>query len=549
MKTKEKRQEKIARLIRQASEIKDQDFLAGIQMAKQALDLARGSTPEEQVLPEKLAESQYILGVLQGEAYEQDEALGVLFEAYAIFSQLGNSTRQAETLLAISRVYLKCHDHDLALEYASRALRAFETLRDRKNEANTLFAIGCMYLKSGFLSVAMNYFNKTISIARELANEHIEANALDQMAVISLQQKEYSAALGHSLKSLEIHQRYVNTDAQVKTLLLMSKVHQQLGANEDAWDCLQQGLLLSQQSNLPGLEVEALLQMGKFHISRGDFNKAMQSLEQALEKNSQRTIGGSQRWIAAEIHQSMSLAFSHQEKYQQALDHYRQYHELELKNLREESDSMIKGQQVAHRMETARKEAEIFELRNVELRQEIEERIHIQAELEKNILIDPLTGCFNRRHWLELAQREINRSARYQQPLSVIILDIERLRSINAAHGNEAGDKALQHTAERCQKNLRKPDILARYGEDEFVILLPQTALKGAQLLAERLREDIEDTPLKFSNHQISIQVSIGTACMTPGEDLTTEALLDRVTHSLYREKTARRDIKGSKTA
>ncbi len=540
MKPQETREEKIARLIRQSGDIKSKDFLAGIQMAKQALDLARGSSPDEPVLPEKLAESQFILGVLQGEAYEQDEALGALFEAYAIFSQLGNPTRQAEALLAISQVYRKCHDHDLALEYAARALRAFETLRDRENEARTLYAIGCMYLKSGFLSVAMNYFNKATSIARELSNDQIEANALEQMAVISLQQKEYSASLGHSLKSLEIHQRNGNSDAQVKSLLLMSRVHQQLNANEDAWDCLNQSLLLARKSGSLETEKEALLHIGKFYTMAGELEKAVQSLEQALEKNQQQVNGNGPKLLAAEIHQSLSQAFSKQTKYQEALDHYRQFHEIEKKNLQSEYESMIKGQQVAHRMETARKEAEIFELRNVELRQEIEERIHIQAELEKNIIIDPLTGCFNRRHWIDLAQREINRSTRYQHPLSVIILDIEQLRSINALHGREAGDKAIQQMVQRCQKNLRKPDILARSGEDEFVILLPQTAHKGAQLLAERLREDIE----AVSDDKIPIKVSIGTAGLKLSEDLTAEALLDRVIHSLYQEKTARRDLK-----
>lgn len=543
MNTQPNREKQIDRLLHKAEQLRTEDNKGGIKAAQSALDLARGSTPDEQILPEKLAEGLYVLGSLQGEAFEQDLALTALFEALSIFLQLGNTSRQADTLMAISQVYHRCHDEDLALEYASRALRSFETLRNREKEASALATLGSMYLKSGFLSVAMNHFNKASSLAHELSLRKLEAEALEQMAMISLQQNEYFAALGHSLKSLEIQQKNHNITGQARLLLLMGKVHQKLNALEDAHDCLVQGSRLAREAGEPKLQVLAHLRMGEYSQAAGDTSSAVQQLEQALALAEKLEDARSNRELN-EIHAMLANIFEQAGNPEKALFHLRQAHEIEKQRLEDDFQSRLKGQEVSHRMETARKEAEIYELRNVELRQEIKERQQIQAELEKATIFDELTRAYNRRHWIDLTQRELDRAARYQQPLSLILLDVERLRNINERYGRAAGEHTLITLAAFCNEALRKPDILARYGEDEFIILLPQTSLKGAKTLAERLREDIEEKQIHYGQQEIPVQVSLGTAGLEPNERVSLETLLDQATHSLYQEKTARRDLR-----
>ena len=541
--TQQNREERISKLLDQAEQMQTQNPEAGIKAAQQALDLARGSKPQEEMLPEKLADSLYVLGILQGEVFEQDTALTDLFEAYSIFSQLGNPSRQSDTLMAISRVYFHCHDVDLALEYAARALRGFETLRNREKEATALYTIGCMYLGSGFLSLSMNHFNKAISIAHEMENEAIEADALEQMARISLQQNEYYAALGHSLKSFEIRQHIGDARAQARILLLMGGIHLRINALEDAEDCITQGAQYAQDANDPALQVEAHLNLAKYYRAVEKPAATLEQLHQALDVAGSEAIDTSADANFLEIHRLLSTVYEEQGNFEKALRHTRLADEINVNRITLDFQSRLKGQQVSHRMETARKEAEIFELRNVELRQEIEERQHIQAELEKSSIYDALTQVFNRRHWLDLAQREIDRSTRYQQPLSIIILDVERLRTINEQHGWEAGTQTLQHLAARCKANLRKPDILARFGEDEFIILLPQTGMKGARLLAERLREDVETHPFDVGEQPLRIQVALGATELEPAEPQPLDTLIDQATHALYQEKTARRDL------
>ena len=105
---------------------------------------------------------------------------------------------------------------------------------------------------------------------------------------------------------------------------------------------------------------------------------------------------------------------------------------------------------------------------------------------------DPLTGCFNRRHFMILAKQELQRVARYARPVSLLMLDIDYFKKFNDQHGHPAGDQLLCALVKLCQKILRNVDVLARYGGEEFIILMPQTDSDAVFSTGERLRDEIE---------------------------------------------------------
>ncbi len=118
------------------------------------------------------------------------------------------------------------------------------------------------------------------------------------------------------------------------------------------------------------------------------------------------------------------------------------------------------------------------------------------VELQDKLLAlsntDALTGLGNRRRFFEVAKSEIYRSLRYYVPLSLILADLDGFKSINDSYGHNNGDRVLQEVAILLTKNLRETDILCRMGGDEFAMILPQTEINGAAILAERLRRAIE---------------------------------------------------------
>jgi len=125
---------------------------------------------------------------------------------------------------------------------------------------------------------------------------------------------------------------------------------------------------------------------------------------------------------------------------------------------------------------------------------------------------DGLTGLYNRAHFIELAEREMERTLRYGEPFSVAILDIDGFGQVNDLHGHLAGDKLLQAVSEMCLRNLRQTDVVARFGGDEFALLLPNTGEKSAQACVERICKILRNTPLPLYGQDIRFTVSAGAA-------------------------------------
>src|SRR5271170_5386432 len=134
------------------------------------------------------------------------------------------------------------------------------------------------------------------------------------------------------------------------------------------------------------------------------------------------------------------------------------------------------------------------------------------SQYERRLVVqsmtDPLTGLLNRRSFLELSGKEETRARRHGNPFSVLMLDIDHFKKINDSHGHPVGDLAIKALAGVCGKALRPHDILARYGGEEFVLTLPHTPAEGARIVAERIREAVEQTTVPSDNGPVRFTVS-----------------------------------------
>ena len=133
-------------------------------------------------------------------------------------------------------------------------------------------------------------------------------------------------------------------------------------------------------------------------------------------------------------------------------------------------------------------------------------------KIKKLIAIDSLTGLYNRNVMFEFLEKEIETSRRFNENISLIIIDIDLFKEINDTHGHLAGDKALVHIAEVINGSFRKIDFCCRYAGDEFAILLPRTSLEDAEHLAARLKENIETLPFEYHGKMLNLTISIGVA-------------------------------------
>jgi diguanylate cyclase (GGDEF)-like protein len=165
----------------------------------------------------------------------------------------------------------------------------------------------------------------------------------------------------------------------------------------------------------------------------------------------------------------------------------------------------------------------------------------LYRDMQRMATEDPLTGIFNRRHFFARATAEVTRAIRGRQPLACIMLDIDHFKRVNDTHGHLVGDQTLRQTAGRCADLLRPYDLFARYGGEEFVILLPATEVCDALIVAERLRQAIEDTPVQAGALAVPITISLGVSSRGSEIALETEVaerviteLIDEADRALY---------------
>lgn len=159
-----------------------------------------------------------------------------------------------------------------------------------------------------------------------------------------------------------------------------------------------------------------------------------------------------------------------------------------------------------------------------------------REEMTSLAITDPLTGLHNRRYLMEHGDSEFKRAQRERQILSVIFLDLDNLKPINDRFGHNAGDMVILHLARILQGETRPYDLIARFGGDEFVILLANTAQEQVLQIAERIRTKATHTPLNFKMQSIPIQLSLGVTSSTE-DDTDIKQVLQRADRALYQAK------------
>lgn len=154
---------------------------------------------------------------------------------------------------------------------------------------------------------------------------------------------------------------------------------------------------------------------------------------------------------------------------------------------------------------------------------------------------DELTGLHNRKYLLERMEQEISRSKRYSTPLSVLLFDLDFFKVVNDIYGYEWGDVLLRSIADKLKQLIRKEDILTRYGDEEFIVVLPNTSEDNAFLFAERFRKDIEKMEFipagEEERHPITISGGISTFPCIPDTEEDANTIIRYAEHALYNAK------------
>jgi len=161
--------------------------------------------------------------------------------------------------------------------------------------------------------------------------------------------------------------------------------------------------------------------------------------------------------------------------------------------------------------------------------------IKLFEKMQHQAMVDGLTGLMNHKTFYEALERELWRSRRYGGTISMIMADIDNLKAINDTYGHRAGDKVIREISRRIKQCIRQIDLAARYGGDEFGIILPSTSLEEAILVSQRIVESVSTSPVSWQSVRVPLSISVGVGQY--GTDANPEDITSRSDRALYSAK------------
>lgn len=437
---------------------------------------------------------------------------------------------------------------------------------------------------SGQMSRANKCLREVLSILDEGAPSPHRYIALLGIGMLHTQEQAFETSLGFNVEALEASRGAEDPQGVAHCLCNLGETYLRLERFDEAEDCYRDAQRLTEGTAWTRTQSMVLSGLGALAFSRGEAPDGTALIE---ESNTQLAAAGDdyqvarqELWLVEHLEKAgdtdAALAYCHQaivrckrralghieaQAWNRLADLYTQLGRHEEANealraclgcMRATVDAQVAAAQQAaehsHRALLAFQEAAWergkraeLELQNKALAAALQERERLQAELERASLVDPLTGAGNRRSFNKQLEAYLALSARERRPLSLLILDIDHFKRINDDHGHTVGDEVLQQLCRRVRDRLRVVDFFARWGGEEFVVLLYGTDEDGALRCADDIRRSIVEHPMQTSTGPLPTTVSIGVATLEAGPEGGDE-LIRRADEALFAAKRAGRN-------
>lgn len=476
-----------------------------------------------------------ILGYLDRLDGKLDIAAQRYLDALTGLSGLAPSTITCNAWVGLAWTYAHLGDYPHALEYGAHALRLAREHELHTDRANALDAIAAVYTLSGDPGEGIPRFREAIRASRELHSPIGECQTLNNLAMALMMNGEREEALTCARESLRLARENHYRVAEPNIVDTMAQVLASLGNYSEARHLLELAEKEAAQIPLSTIQIYIWNNLGKIATLQGDLTQAEAYLRQALDLAT--TIGAQAE--QAYCHRRLSEIYAQAQRWQEAYEHQGRFAVVNEIVTGQAATRSINALSVAHKLEAAEREADLIRRRAVDLQNEIEQHKRVQADLELQATLDPLTGLQNRRGFFAAAERLIARATEQRLPFTQMVLDLDHFKHVNDTHGHEIGDQVLLGIAVALRESVRTVDVLARIGGEEFVILLPDTGLEEGRCAAERIRKKVADALLPTSAGMLHMTVSIGVAGVGT-EEISPEVLgylLQRADAALYTAK------------
>ncbi len=470
------------------------------------------------------------LGMVYAESGDLIGSLKTFLQVQKLCHDAADLKAEADALNNLAIVYGYLGDHVSSLESYLQSLEVARQIGSRQAEMKALINIATLYLEQSKPAEALNYLQQSLSLNPD-DDPHTHAIALSNIARAYSALKDYPQALEHGLQGLAMMEHLEDAASASYVLDELGNINLHLGDYAQALKHLQRGLEIKHDIGDPKGQAETQLLLARLFELQGSSEDAIHALQEALALAQE--IGAPTETYKA--HQNLAKLFQGKSEYQQAFSHLEQYIKIKEKIATDVSNQRLQGLQVKFETEQTEKEKEIYRLQNVELARMNAELQRLSENLSKQAHEDPLTGLFNRRRLEQEFEKELSRVRRLNGNLSVMISDIDNFKQINDRFSHQVGDQVLIQVANILKNSIRGSDVVARYGGEEFVGLFPETPIKEAVFVCNRLREAIGNFAWETIHPDLKVTMSIGVCANTNLKD--GYAMIDQADLKLYEAK------------
>ena len=508
-----------------------------LRLSQKAYDFSQSGEFAHQPYREGMATALANIGLIDTHAGRLDQALEKNFHALSLLDGLPLSLTWVSVWYNLCWVYIHIGDFPEAIKYALKMLQLTRDLGAPDREAKALDNLGSIFSSSGDLPQSVAYHEEAQKIFQAIGEQEGEAFNLNNLSWALTEMGEYHKALAASMRSLELAQQLHITFLQFISTIAVCDIFIQLGDYDKAGDYLEQARQISLLNDNQLNRLTILNSMARLAQAQKNFEDQEKYLIEALSIAEQCDYKQDQ----LNCHHLLSEMYEMKDMPHLALAHFKKF--FKVKEILNGTDTVrrVATLRASYQIELHKREAEIYLTKNMELQHEIDERKRAEALLEHLAIYDPLTNLINRRHFTVLALQELERANHHHTPLAVLLLDVDYFKVVNDTYGHLIGDQVLTQLGKILPSILRKADVAARWGGEEFVLLLSDTTCESAITVAERLRRLIQEARINTRSGDLGVTVSIGISLYTgafsqpPDEEL--EKLLHEADLALYRAK------------
>lgn len=485
-----------------------------------------------------------LLGNLFRDRQAFDHALDCHQQCLVLRRSLGDGAGESVSLHNIALVHRDLGQLPEALEHIYQGLDLAESQEGGLATAYALNTLGSLLDELGEQPQAQAMFERALGLVATTGDRALESTLRVNMGRLLTGAGDLPSALVQLRMALDLAHGTGNTGDMALALLALGLLHQADGQFAVAAPLLADALALARQRRDRSLEAQLLLAQAGAPLHDGAPQAALPLLRQALTQ----ALAACAQPLVALAHERLSLANEAVGDLPAALRHFRAFHAASERLHSGPSQRRIRALVSQHAVQSERQRSTALADALAQARQAEQARARLLDELQAQTVLlqqlareDGLTGVANRR-WLDLQlPHELERARRFGHALAVAMVDIDHFKSVNDLHSHAVGDAALCVVARLLREGCRASDVVGRYGGEEFLLVLVETAGAPAHGLCDKLRQRIAAHDWAALQPGLApVTVSIGLAALQADDDL--RSLLARADRQLYSAKQAGRN-------